>query len=205
VAKRLAWIAFLGTLILIVGMPAAIAAPGKGSGRGTHKGSGPTHEHEPKAIQNATRGMNRPGSPGAWKAHGHVPASVSYPQGYSSSDPDANGNGGADKPGQTGGFNFDRDGNNGCGNDSDREDDNNGWCGLKPKPASPSPPPAPTPPPAPPTVAPIVSPTTVLGRGPVTRGAPLPKTGADVADLLVAGSSMLVAGVGMRRKAKRTR
>ncbi len=25
------------------------------------------------------------------------------------------------------------DGNNGCGNDDDREDDNNGWCGRKPK------------------------------------------------------------------------
>jgi hypothetical protein len=28
------------------------------------------------------------------------------------------------------------DGNNGCGNDPDREDDNNGWCGRKPEAAA---------------------------------------------------------------------
>src|SRR6266536_1464576 len=101
----------MGTLILIIGMPAAFAAPG-----GTQKTkSGPTHTHTPQAAANATRGMNRVGSPGTWKSHGHVPASVSTPQGYSPSDPDANGNGGADKPGAVGGFNDDRDGNNGCG------------------------------------------------------------------------------------------
>ncbi|HYP24319.1 MAG TPA: hypothetical protein VEV43_12160, partial [Actinomycetota bacterium] len=31
----------------------------------------------------------------------------------------------------------DQDGNNGCGNDDDFEDDNEGWCGRKPKPAKP--------------------------------------------------------------------
>ncbi len=50
-------------------------------------------------------------------------------QGRSQSDPDGMSNGGADKPGCTGGFDADRDGNNGCGNDADREDDNNGRCG----------------------------------------------------------------------------
>ena len=53
-------------------------------------------------------------------------------QGRSLSDPDGGTNGGADKPspGCTGGVNLsDRDGNNGCGNDIDREDDNNGNCG----------------------------------------------------------------------------
>ncbi len=54
-------------------------------------------------------------------------------QGRSHSDPDGMSNGGADKPGCTGGIDSDRDGNNGCGNDADREDDNNGWCGRKPK------------------------------------------------------------------------
>jgi LPXTG-motif cell wall-anchored protein len=224
VAKRLAWIAFLGTLILIVGMPAAFAAPGQGKGRSAEKSSstqksgpttksestkksGPTHVHQPNAINNASRGMNRPGSAGQWKSNGHVPSANSAPQGYSPSDPDWTGNGGQDKPGQTGGFNNDRDGNNGCGNDTDREDDNNGWCGLKPKntpPAGPpSTPPPPTPPSTPPTVSPTVTPPTVLGRGPVTRGETLPKTGADVADLFVAGSSLLVTGAAMRRKQKR--
>jgi len=55
-----------------------------------------------------------------------------HTQGRSHSDPDGMSNGGADKPGCTGGIDGDRDGNNGCGNDADREDDNNGWCGRKP-------------------------------------------------------------------------
>src|SRR5438105_11374190 len=55
-----------------------------------------------------------------------------HTQGRSHSDPDGMSNGGADKPGCTGGVDADRDGNNGCGNDTDREDDNNGWCGRKP-------------------------------------------------------------------------
>lgn len=62
-------------------------------------------------------------------------------QGHSPSDPDDDGrgpdrsNGGADKRGGTGGVDKDdQDGNNGCGNDDDFEDDNEGWCGGKPKP-----------------------------------------------------------------------
>jgi hypothetical protein len=66
-------------------------------------------------------------------------------QGFSASDPDDDGrgpdrsNGGADKPfadrdGSGGVDQGDQDGNNGCGNDDDFEDDNEGWCGHKPKP-----------------------------------------------------------------------
>ena len=65
-------------------------------------------------------------------------------QGKSSSDPDGMANGGADKPDEVladgqvqGGFDDDHDGNNGCGNDDDFEDDNNGWCG-KPEEAEPT-------------------------------------------------------------------
>ena len=61
-------------------------------------------------------------------------------QGRSTSDPDDDGrgpdrsNGGADKPDGPGGVDLaDQDGNNGCGNDDDFEDDNEGWCGRKPK------------------------------------------------------------------------
>ncbi|HEX2039121.1 MAG TPA: hypothetical protein VHF47_05220 [Acidimicrobiales bacterium] len=50
-------------------------------------------------------------------------------QGKSSSDPDGEANGGPDKPLGAGGFDADKDGNNGCGNDDDFEDDNNGNCG----------------------------------------------------------------------------
>ena len=63
-------------------------------------------------------------------------------QGRSTSDPDDDGrgpdrsNGGADKPDGPGGVDLaDQDGNNGCGNDDDFEDDNEGWCGKPPRPA----------------------------------------------------------------------
>ena len=54
-----------------------------------------------------------------------------HTQGRSHSDPDGMSNGGADKPGCPGGFDADKDGNNGCGNDADREDDNKGNCGRR--------------------------------------------------------------------------
>ncbi|OGY26917.1 MAG: hypothetical protein A2Z42_00805 [Candidatus Woykebacteria bacterium RBG_19FT_COMBO_43_10] len=62
-------------------------------------------------------------------------------QGKSDSDPDENGkgpdrsNGGLDKQlhGSGGVDREDQDNNNGCGNDDDFEDDNEGWCGQKPK------------------------------------------------------------------------
>jgi len=49
-------------------------------------------------------------------------------QGKAASDPDDTANRGPDKPEQAGGFDDDKDGNNGCGNDDDFEDDNNGNC-----------------------------------------------------------------------------
>lgn len=69
-------------------------------------------------------------------------------QGKSQSDPDGTensngGNSGKDKYGFDGGFDkADQDGNNGCGNDDDFEDDNNGNCGGRSK-EKPSPTPAP--------------------------------------------------------------
>jgi hypothetical protein len=89
-------------------------------------------------------------------------------QGRSHSDPDGMSNGGADKPGCTGGIDADRDGNNGCGNDADREDDNNGWCGRKPQGDNGTPA---TPPPAPTTTTTSTSTTTTT-----TTTAPPPVT-----------------------------
>lgn len=65
----------------------------------------------------------------------------SLTQGNAQSDPDDDGNGpdrsngGPDKqPDGVGGVDKDdQDNNNGCGNDDDFEDDNEGWCGKKPK------------------------------------------------------------------------
>jgi hypothetical protein len=67
----------------------------------------------------------------------HQPNQQAGTRGKSPSDPDGMSNGGADKPGMTGGTDSYRDGNNGCGNDLDREDDDNGWCGHHPKPSHP--------------------------------------------------------------------
>jgi hypothetical protein len=71
-------------------------------------------------------------------------------QGKSESDPDDDTrgpertNGGPDKPNGVGGWDLaDQDGNNGCGNDDDFEDDNEGWCRR----AQPSQPPKPPQPP----------------------------------------------------------
>jgi len=64
----------------------------------------------------------------------HAEGGASGNQGKSASDPDDDGRGpdrgnGLDKPGGDGGLDpLDQDGNNGCGNDDDFEDDNEGWC-----------------------------------------------------------------------------
>ena len=136
--------------------------------------------------------MNRPGGPGTWSGNGHEPAPQSSPQGYAPSDPDWNGNGGLDKPGQTGGFSDDRDGNNGCGNDDDREDDNNGRCGVSPAAQPPSPPPTVIPPPV------RVFPTKITPRT-------LPRTGIDPLTFLWLGTGMTLSGHTLRRRGRRAR
>ena len=71
----------------------------------------------------------------AGPGNGHQKSSNGSTQGASHSNPDG---GGVDKPYAAAGQEArsqgtsDWDGNNGCGNDDDREDDNNGWCGRKP-------------------------------------------------------------------------
>lgn len=89
----------------------------------------------------------------------------SYPQGKSGSNPDGNG---VDKPYPAGGKlpqtqgEADFDGNNGCGNDNNFSDDNNGNCGGKGKPPPETATPGPTVtvvPDTSPTISPSVSPT----------------------------------------------
>ncbi|HVM34202.1 MAG TPA: hypothetical protein VM784_02555 [Actinomycetota bacterium] len=64
------------------------------------------------------------------KSREQNPGPADDEQGKSPSDPDGMENGGADKPGGSGGVDLDdQDGNNGCGNDNDFEDDNRGNCG----------------------------------------------------------------------------
>jgi hypothetical protein len=119
--------ALVGVIVTWFGVAllmAAIALPASAGTKGKGQSKRKNHASHAKNIKDT--------SGGSWGPNGHQPSSNSFPQGHSASDPDGSSNGGADKPGGTGGFNSDRDGNNGCGNDTDREDDNNGWCGNKP-------------------------------------------------------------------------
>ena len=228
--KRIVFAALVVALLLLLPSTAAFAqgppsdppgnaygatgSPGNADGNGNGNGWGPNNENS-NAPANASKGMNRPGAPGSWKENGHEPAPVSAPQGHSPSDPDFTGNGGLDKPGQSGGFSPDKDGNNGCGNDDDREDDNNGWCGKKPSPsAPPSPPPPspppPSPPPPPPPPPPGGGPGPVVLPGPKITppdvgGGKLPTTGADLGHIMWLGTGMTLSGHALRRRGRRTR
>lgn len=210
--KRHLVLPLMVALFLLLSVPAAIAAPairasdepgatvvvtheGKGPalGQSGNNGNhlGPGGQGKSHAAENAGRGMNRIGAPGSWGDQGHTPAAVSAPQGYAPSDPDFTGNGGLDKPGASGGFSPDRDGNNGCGNDDDREDDNNGWCGRRVEAGPPT-----APPPLPPSKPPI----RVAGvKFPPVQPVQLPTTGVDPTTLMFAGWGLVLAGIGVRR------
>lgn len=125
-------------------------------------------------------------------------------QGKSPSTPDQDGIGadhGIDNNDKTGPG---TDGNNGCGNDSDREDDNNGWCGRKPAPDV-----------SPTETTPEVSPTTspspqaqVLGRTIVRSeiaAQGLARTGAGLVTPIAAASTLLTMGFGIRAITKKPR
>ena len=132
-------------LLLLVAAPGAAhhkSAHSKGKGKGKNHKAGARLTEDNDTNDNGTRnnivdgGDNRHPS-GKDKS---VENGGSGNQGNSSSDPDDDGrgpdrsNGGADKPDGPGGVDLaDQDGNNGCGNDDDFEDDNEGWCGHKPK------------------------------------------------------------------------
>jgi hypothetical protein len=208
VGKRIVFGSLVVVLLLLLSSSAAFAAPGGNSGNAPghakdetgpgEKAHSPGGQGKSQAPENASRGMNRVSGPGEWKSHGHEPAPQSFPQGHAPSNPDFNGNGGIDKPGHTGGFSADRDGNNGCGNDDDREDDNNGWCGKRPR-VGPSAPPSPPPPPG---LGPRVLPGPKITR-PVTEGRQLPVTGFDLIEFSYAGWGFVLAGHVLRRRTRR--
>ena len=129
------------TALLLLAAPAALAKPGKSQGK--------AHEAPSAAVteDNDTNDGDTPNNVADDGDNRHpsgkdksVEAGGSGNQGNSTSDPDDDGrgpdrsNGGADKPDGPGGVDLaDQDGNNGCGNDDDFEDDNEGWCGANPK------------------------------------------------------------------------
>jgi hypothetical protein len=97
------------------------------------------------AADHSGNGMNRQGGPGTHPGNGWKDPGQDQGSPNNTADPDCTGNrtsapqrtnigacdsptGAVDKPGGTGGFDADHDWNNGCGNDTDFEDDNNGQC-----------------------------------------------------------------------------
>lgn len=134
---------------LVTGLGPASADDGNGNGRGNGPGSERGRDREESAAVTEDTDTNDGGTPDDVADDGDN----AHPsgrdrsvedgdgtQGRSSSDPDDDGrgpdrsNGGADKPDGPGGVDpADQDGNNGCGNDDDFEDDNEGWCGRRPQ------------------------------------------------------------------------
>ena len=143
------------TTISAIGLVGALFAPAAGA---TGKADAPGQEKKAEAAATTwteDNDTNDGGTPNNVVDHGDnrhpsgkdrsVEHGKSGNQGKATSDPDNNGkgperhSGGADKPNGKGGLDkADQDGNNGCGNDDDFEDDNEGWCGRKPKSAKPT-------------------------------------------------------------------
>jgi hypothetical protein len=122
--------------------------PGHASARANRdsvSGSAVDETPDGPPASNSGRGMNRQGGPGKHPGEGWKDPGQDQGSPHNRADPDCTGNrtvhpqatnigacdnvaGAADKPGGSGGFDADRDWNNGCGNDTDFEDDNNGQC-----------------------------------------------------------------------------
>jgi hypothetical protein len=125
----------------------------------------------------------------------HAEAGGSGNQGKAASEPDANGHGperdagGLDQPGGPGGLDvLDQDGNNGCGNDDDFEDDNEGRClGQKPEVEQEV---------VPPAVVPVVPVTTEVA-GEVVPAAQVGAGGAGQGGAQVLGESLAGRGAGV--------
>jgi hypothetical protein len=131
---------------------AAPAYAGNGHGNGNGHGAEHGNPHDSSSTYTEDNDTNDGGTPNNVADDGDnahpsgrdrsVEHGNSGNQGNAQSDPDDDGrgpdrsNGGADKPNGPGGVDrADQDGNNGCGNDDDFEDDNEGWCGHHPHPS----------------------------------------------------------------------
>jgi hypothetical protein len=169
------------------GTTAFAAKGGNGKGNGDHGNSAAAH-----AQSKPTDSSHDPSNPDG-----------TY-QGKSGSTPDQDGIG-ADH----GIVNNDKtgpgtDGNNGCGNDPDREDDNNGWCGRKPENVKPTETPTETPEVSPTATA--QAPTEVLGetftRPSSVLGRNLARTGAAVGMVALAALVFGLFGLALRTIAR---
>ena len=142
------------SLIVLLGLGGSAYAGEKGQGdehRNAQAGAGKTELPTEVADDDDSQVPDPKGDTDNAHPSGNDRHEDKGTQGLSTSDPDDDGrgpdrtNGGPDKPfattdGSGGVDRADQDGNNGCGNDDDFEDDNEGWCG-KPAEAGPPPPP----------------------------------------------------------------
>jgi len=106
------------------------SGPGRPPPRGPAHGPTENNDHNDNGTPNNVpdAGDNRhPSGNDRSVEHGQ-----SGNQGNTHADPDGAANGGVDQPDGAGGVDLaDQDGNNGCGNDDDFEDDNKGRCGRQ--------------------------------------------------------------------------
>jgi hypothetical protein len=137
--KLFSVIAVIIALLLFAAPVTATAGEGKGSGK---QGSGDTvtEDNDDDGFANSPDRFGDDDNRHPSGKDRSTEGGNSGNQGNSTSAPDEDGHGperdfeGTDKPGGPGGVDKeDQDGNNGCGNDDDFEDDNEGWCGPKPK------------------------------------------------------------------------
>ena len=146
-------IALVVALVMALAAPALAVRPAD-HGKKSHSNRGAEHSKKAKGSSSSAmtedNDSNDGGTPNNvadegdnWHPSGKdrsVENGGSGNQGNSGSAPDEDGHGperdfgGTDKPDGPGGMDLaDQDGNNGCGNDDDFEDDNEGWCGKNPK------------------------------------------------------------------------
>src|SRR4051794_22527107 len=152
--RKLGLLLTLVTALLLAMAAPAAAKPGNGaSGAAPGAANRPATDdaaaskpNEHDAQQQSGNGMNREGGPSTHPGNGWRDPGQDQGSPANTADPDCTGNrssgaqatnigacddpaGAADKPRGSGGFDADKDWNNGCGNDTDFEDDNNARSG----------------------------------------------------------------------------
>jgi hypothetical protein len=128
IARRL--LILLASLLLIFGAGVGVAGAHHKSRHENGGGKSAAAKAKPKPTKPTKATKDADSEHPSGNSREQNPGPADDEQGKSPSDPDGMENGGADKPGGSGGVDLDdQDGNNGCGNDNDFEDDNRGNCG----------------------------------------------------------------------------
>jgi hypothetical protein len=135
--RLLALLAIVSGIVLILGAGTAFAEDGRGKAQGGGSAQPTvTEDDDSDGVPNEPDPIGDADNQHPSGKDKHAEAGGSGNQGKAASTPDQDGRGpdrdqgGTDKPDGPGGADIlDQDGNNGCGNDDDFDDDNEGWCG----------------------------------------------------------------------------